>query len=54
MAVQQVAPLEFLVDGVVAFLSALSPGDFEALVLQARPPEPEPPAHSAPRPRVAA
>ncbi|MEV6255587.1 hypothetical protein AB0L97_20240 [Nocardia sp. NPDC051911] len=32
------APIDFLVDGVVEFLAALSPREFAAIVAQARPP----------------
>ncbi|MBU3064087.1 hypothetical protein KO481_21460 [Nocardia sp. NEAU-G5] len=42
MATAQVAPLELLVDGVVSFIAALSEQDFQALVSQARPPDPDP------------
>ncbi|MEV4127486.1 hypothetical protein [Nocardia sp. NPDC049707] len=33
-----VAPVDYLVDGVIAFLASLSAKDFAALVAQARPP----------------
>ncbi|WP_156511283.1 hypothetical protein [Nocardia nova] len=37
------APTEFLIDGVISFLAALSPRDFALIVAQARPPlDPDP------------
>lgn len=40
---EPVAPTEYLISGVIEFLSSLSPRDFAALIAQARPPVPPDP-----------
>lgn len=49
------APTEFLIDGVISFLAALSPREFASIVAQARPPlDPGPDDAGAIDPRQAA
>jgi hypothetical protein len=50
MGTQETAhsPVDFLLDGVVEYLAAMSPREFDTLVAHARLPQPDPEPASAP------